>query len=598
MQQRTAHRWIGGAGFTLIEMLVAVGAVALVGVAIAAVFSATGRTVSTGRRVGALNAYANLIKQQMEKDFASITREGFLVIRNEMADADGNGIYNPPQTGGSRGGDAIPLHVDDLAPRPRRIDELMFFAKGDFTTAREPLDPGFVARSDAARIYYGMGKRRRPDATPGSPYLDPRLDDPNNEANSWLGRQIAGNPNRFASEWTLLRQVTLLSPLQSTARVPAGYLIPALGISSAQIPDQDIQVMLQPAASNIFRALAVLFPTGPANVVRPNVRPFFSSGLVDIATTTLTETRLVVTTADTWPGSPPGGFPGTAAGTQFFDPTANGGPDGSNKGLDGFYRLHGTGAGQDPYVLARMQAWMSDALPTWSTAPNVNQRTRIRYEPEPPNYLGVIGDPNLTALAAAYSRADQLMLSSSNFLPRCTEFIVEWSFGRAYTSDSTASDYRAGHEGELIWHGMERLNDGTPAKDNVASVVRPYAPGYLTASPWKPRAAEHRLDYRELSGSIKQFTVKNELIHGQGFAPANLSVGEPITSYFGYTDPTFNPDQDNDGRLESGSDAASPTIPWAWPKLIRVTIGLADPIDPTIEQRFQLVFSLPDEPGP
>jgi hypothetical protein len=84
--------------------------------------------------------------------------------------------------------------------------------------------------------------------------------------------------------------------------------------------------------------------------------------------------------------------------------------------------------------------------------------------------------------------------------------------------------------------------------------------------------------------------------------------GEPVMSYFGFSDPTFIPDKNADGELSwvppttatppTPIDSATPTIPWAWPKLVRVTIGLADPTDLSIEQRFQFVFELPPSPEP
>jgi hypothetical protein len=70
-----------------------------------------------------------------------------------------------------------------------------------------------------------------------------------------------------------------------------------------------------------------------------------------------------------------------------------------------------------------------------------------------------------------------------------------------------------------------------------------------------------------------------------------------LTSFFGYTDPTIPPpaDGNNDGRVDGGSPA-SPTA-WPWPKLIRVTVVLSDPQDPSLESTFQYVFATPSEPG-
>ena len=33
---------------------------------------------------------------------------------------------------------------------------------------------------------------------------------------------------------------------------------------------------------------------------------------------------------------------------------------------------------------------------------------------------------------------------------------------------------------------------------------------------------------------------------------------------------------------------------WPWPKYIRITMSIADPLDQNIEETFQMVFELPD----
>ena len=50
-------------GFTLVEVLIAVGAVSLIAIGLARVFSATGETVRAGRRLSNLNEYASLIER-------------------------------------------------------------------------------------------------------------------------------------------------------------------------------------------------------------------------------------------------------------------------------------------------------------------------------------------------------------------------------------------------------------------------------------------------------------------------------------------------------------------------------------------------------
>jgi prepilin-type N-terminal cleavage/methylation domain-containing protein len=601
-------------GFTLLEVMISVAALAVLAVGIAAVFDVTGRTVTGGRRISALNAYANLLQQQMEADFAAMTRDGFLIIRKQYADADGDGIARVPTTSVPNITpaliDAVRLHADDTAPRPRRVDEIMFFLKGNFSTAREPLHPDLVAASDTARIYYGHGERARADL-PGATYWRPELNDSNIHpgGGARLGYDVAGNPNRYASEWTLLRHVTLLvprsDPLESRPPQnsrPALLATPLFPNPNANtffaLLDSEVQIAAQPAASSIFRALAARFPTVPqyssATIPDPsgttmlnpafyairrggnnNIRPQFSSGLVDIATIGLADIRAIVMTADTWPGGPPAGFPGNAALDNFFNPASNSGLDGTNAGLDRKYRRHGTGANQDQYLIQRTQAWMDDAFPTLSSGGTANQRRRIRYEPIPPNLIGASSGQGLAGgwpadLEAAFRRADQAMLASWGFLPRCSEFIVEWSFGQRFPSNPAATNYIPGRAGELVWHGLERMPDRTNLNLSVNNLPLAWPRDFPGPAAWAP--------YWSASAAASSL-----LIHGIDNWATQYNPAGPLTSFFGYVDPRHA------GTLQN------PTVPWPWPAFIRITMSLADPRDPSIEQTFQFVFSIPQQ---
>jgi prepilin-type N-terminal cleavage/methylation domain-containing protein len=575
---RKERGWRGGrGGFTLLELLVAVGALAVVAVGVAAIFDATGRTVRAGKRVSAFTQYAAAIERQMRADIQSMTRDGFLVIRNEYADGNGNGRFDDPQ-------DAVPRYEGDPAARVRRTDEVMFFAKGKFYSARELMHADFAAAGEAARIYYGHGKRMiRPDPVPaGSPYLRPNVDDTfetDGNGNGRLGYQgsvTVDNPNRYAADWMLLRQVTVLrQPRIGPGPGPStpGFVLPP-GVNVMQLVDSDTQIALQPAASGVFRSLNAIFPVSrPATNIRAVQadRVAFANGLVDIASTDLGEIAAVVMTASRFPGQ---------ANQNFFDPAANSGPDLTNQGVDGVWQP----VSLDATVVQRMRAWMEDALPAYSTPTastgNAQRKTRLRYEPAPPDYVGVQVDPGLGAAERAYRRADQAMLSSSNFLPRCTEFIVEWSFGSTFPSDPASPGYVAGREGETVWHGMERIVNGV-------RVCEPYG------SPFQPWSIPISTRYRRIDGMIgtHQVPVEGALIHDAAYNATQPY--EPLGSFFGYADPTFNPDANGDGELQSGTDSAEPTIPWPWPKLIRVTLSLADPRDASVEQTFQFVFDVP-----
>jgi len=625
------------AGFTLLELLVAVGALAFVAVGIAAIFESTGRTISAGKRVSAFTSYANLIEQQMRADFASMTRDGFLVIRNEYAGGDPQG--STP--------DSVPLHAEDTNPRARRIDQIMFFAKGAFTSAREPLNAEFVPRSDVARIYYGHGQHEAPSTLDTSRYMRPKLNDSDEPR---VGQRRATrlgyndpngtNPNLYASDWTLLRHATLLRQPQTSPTVD--YLRDVNShapFSTASISgvenfyDSDVQIALQPAASGIFRALLPLYPNAsvpnPPGRVPVSIRgleliggpsPAFSSGIVDVATTDLTEIREVVVTADTWPGAvPPEASRGRSAGVNFWNPRGATRGEGNNDGPDGTFRVW-SGATPPPPpipfksdddVVRRMQAWMDDAWPSDTTQARALERDRVRCEATPVNFLGVSVNPR-DALDEASRRADQMMLTSSNFLPRCTEFIVEWSFGDTYTNDpsDTNSKMVEGLGGQVIWHGMLRKTnkkqvfaDQQPPDGSYVPAVYPYLDTSLGAL---SKVEARSITVRTNDGNTIAHPVLSALIHGENFSNiergSQATSAEPLTSYFGYVDPTFNPDRQAAvgatastlPDLLSPGDAATATLPWAWPKLIRVTLSLADPNDPKIERTFQFTFDVPE----
>jgi hypothetical protein len=549
-----------------------------------------------------------------------MTRDGFLIIRNQYADGSGLGQVQVGQAG-QPNNDDIPLSDSDNRPRLRRVDEIMFFAKGQFTSLREPLHPHQIARADAAAIYYGHGERRmNPDLGFGgtTSFRTPQLDDNSSfggnegsEGNARLGLQVAGNPNRYASDWTLTRRVTLLRPpstgtngWQPGDRFEGTSIAAAAGVP-ARWRDNDVQIGLQPAANSVFRSLqSIAFAGYPLPAVRTEpqaVNPRLSSGMVDLATTDLSEIRLIVMTTDRFPGDP-------VIGTSFYNPAANSPmtPDGAHTGVDGVYRMAGNAPQQDPQIIGRMQAWMSDALPAWSDAAQPDHNTRVRCEPAATDYVG-IADPASTTyidetggaasqVQRALRRADQMMLSSSNFLPHCTEFIVEWSFGHTFPSYPNAiPNYVASRAGETVWYGMPRMVNGQKVADTYLVTQ---GDQHQMGQPFPWNQAENQ-KYERVDGALANWPVDWRLIHGPNFSPTP-PVGQPIDSYFGYVDPTFNPEQggNNNGLLDLPNESRYPTIPWAWPKLIRVTLSLADPNDPSVEQTFQFVFEVPQSQQP
>jgi prepilin-type N-terminal cleavage/methylation domain-containing protein len=547
-------------GFTLIEMIVAIGAVAIIAVGIAAIFESIGRTVAGGRRISVLNQYAALIERQLRADFDAMTRDGVLVIHHQLA----------------LNGNPVQVHVEDTNPRPRRIDEIVFFVRGDHSSSRAPIIPGFTAESSEAMIYIGHGQRLDPlqdyGATPA--YEEPQVDD------GWLPQTGGGgrpyrldlalgnaadptNPNRFASDWTLLRKVVVLStPGGSLQNLPpAGDPIwGELNLSYADAIDNEVQVGGQPAASSVFRTLAALFPRDypyPANFVRGAASdgpryPTIASGIVDAATTDLAEIRRIMLDVNQEPWNVGGEL-------HLFDP---GSPDQAL--LNDRYSHATGGAGSQ---LRFLQSWMDDLLPTH---PESGQR--IRYEPSFPDYFGTLSNYGDTDMPDQPIRlADQRALGSGIFVPNCTEFAVDYSFGQTVTSGP--------YEGQLVWFGLDR---SVTIDGNQVTVVQRYP---IDATTGTTRSLD--VTYEKLDGTTATKKLTKTMLYDVNDV-GNYGGGNPPPSavaHFGYNDPTYAP---SDPLVDPA------TIPWPWPKLIRVTITLADPTDPSIEQSFQFIFETPE----
>lgn len=648
---QSAHR---SAAFTLTEILVAVGAIAIITVGLASVFESVGSTVSRGKRIQVINETARRIEGQMRSDIGRMTRDGFLVIRNETVSGrqlkvyiDAEDSYPRPNVDGGV--------FDD--PRPRRVDELMFFAKGRFESARMPIHPDLRATANAARIYYGPGTRFDTDVMDApEAYYTPELDHAYGSDGS-AGSQTTGNttvipslrrgsqgsagvgergPNEMAIDWTLLRHVTLLAPPNQISNNP----ISGTTIDPRRAVNSRYQIGGQPACATIFQSLTNhypfqqlsdptpsggLLPPLPAGVV-PNSStlrnplapgtgmfgPMFASGIIDIATQSLGDIRKIVLGAA---DSPQNVYSNSPVSLDIFtDPDLT--PPLPARPVP--LVLPTFLASFDTALL--QQQWMVDALPgntlgqdvfsNRDISDNLLRATRMRFEPEPPAYFASF-DPaqappplgNSFAIDGEIRRADQLMLSSSNFVPHCTEFIVEWSFGETVPGRPVVASSPA-RVGELIWHGYYRPGDidgdGTIKNNNDEMAVMPYPwyqvkLGSLEPNPWK--MVEQEFTKVQADGTIVAATrpIPPELIHPELNAlprvPKPVSdehtpmLGQ-LTSCFGYIDPTWIP--------AANSDEPS-TIDWPWPKLIRVTIGLVDPKDPSIEQTFTFVFDVPDD---
>ncbi|MEO1717569.1 MAG: type II secretion system protein [Planctomycetota bacterium] len=720
-------------GFTLTEALVAVVAIAIISVGLAAIFASVGDTVQRGRRISAINQFAASIERRIRADLNNITRDGFLVIRNEYA-----GAANADEDD-----QLIPLSPEEpLSARLRRVDELMFFARGNFVSARGPISADLDApRSREARIYYGHGQRQLEGA---EGFFRPYLDDPNADDALGLGIRSGAataigeaNPNVNAGDWTLLRHATLLRQ----PALPFDDDSIEEGDRFDQLADNDLQINGQIAADSIFRSEAYWgepFDTGNAfdddfedfSARLAEAPPTFPSGVVDVATQSLSEIRrrvkgVVLSTGEAR------SFFGSTGEVWLHTPDVQFDLSGRRLRSDGFARGGAlNGRATTPAVLYELQrerfpeegssalivendrrqslvhvqhAWMSDALPAASNeltyiggsnvladeipeldavfrdlpfgggssanaadpaSPLFPTRSRMRYESVPPGYnADVFGEDALDAFESdredigavllAAARADQQMVTNSQFIPRCTEFIVEWSFGERYTDGiggGPGTNVDAMWEGdpddivgELIWYGLPRpVADGVPIA-SLRPLRRLQTLPTLIDDPTElptdenpllsPSNGEQRLLEQHLRAELIQGDP-DDLEPNQG-APGNSITGRrqtapdpggtdgligggisgtaaeaPTTFYFGYGDPRAVPvddfidasgdpvanrgfDMNGDGFRDDLDGDGVYDDEWPWPRLIRITMSFADPVDQTIEDTFQFVVELP-----
>jgi type II secretory pathway pseudopilin PulG len=666
--RRRAHT---GGGFTLVEMLVAVGAVALIAVGLSKLFASAGDTLKAGRRISNLNGVAATLERQMRDDFQNMSRRGVLVIRHKVARTTTGPIA-----------DAIPLRADDRSGgRARRIDEVTFFREGAFGSAREPLSDTREPQGSAAQIYYGHGLRATipPRGANDATLLPEHFDDNARDGVSGGTGPVAlpsfgaAGPNQYASDWILTRRQFAMIPPQNTSEdaPPVG-----LGAGAGAGADSVVQIGLQPAGADVFRVIEWNVPVdaGANSVIRQPPRtgtirgsvdasnlspPRRASGLVDIVSTDLPTMRARIMGAQdprlaSLEALTPNFNQQTV--TSVGDSAVTYGPAGTTAGssrgsvrfavqdpqkLDDDFR---TVTGRDYPTLGRMKQWMMQLLPAGDLPGDVRSdpqtvERRVRAELAPPDLTGRLYAAAGFEETEPWRRTDQAMLSASNLVVGCTEFIVEWSFGNTYSDrelttlirgDLPASAFDAPSnallDGATIWHGLPRTADidGDEVIDATEFVAHPYVPDQTSQVmflDWTPQGTGLPTPFRRggTPAATNAFHIyESGLIHEP--APATRTDwrfpnqratdalrdgrNDELYSLFGYVDPTF---WYRDPAWAAAGSAGAPYLErqpgepdsaaWVWPKLIRVTMTLVDPSEPLREETFQFIFSVPDAEG-
>lgn len=590
------------AGFTVIEMLVTIGVLILVAAGVSTVFTAIADTVDSGKKVAEINRYAAQFERVMRQDFENMTRDGFLVIAQQQA--PGSNTFGDVQLWA---GDSTDRDGNGQQGRPRRVDEIMFFARGNYETTRRAIATGMIAKASEASIYYGHGQKRAPDLVDinnaTNLFFNPRATDTNIDENARLGLAPPGilNPNQYASDWSLLRHVTLLAQPQSSGQSLPDEVFGVLRINNDRrwLEDSQRQIALQPAARSIFNSLSQsgYSPPTPSPIgyqiprwyrqfigstsnspeeAQPMLR---ASGLVDIVTEDLASIRATLYGAssvdgplDYWDRS--NILQNPLSMTESYDEFESVFWDGNDATLpnpsDASTLILPVNGGSNPHF-ENVRDWMIDALPSlW----DLNQTTpvqlsRVRYEDVPTRLLydeNDFANNDSGDRERAYVEADQEMLGSSVFVPQCTEFIVEWSYGFI---DPTITDPSNPRYKKMIWYGLDRWVDA----NNDGEINET---GNGTTGGQDHQVAQF-YNRRPNVPSITDF------VRGPS---AELIVGHlPISPGFGAPPKT---EIATFGFPDSGDRE------WLWPKFIRITMSIADPQDQSIEQTFQMVFDVPD----
>ncbi len=300
IQSNVHKRPIKARGFTLAELLVAVGVFVLIIIAVAQVFSAASTISGVGDSTNDLLQDSVAIERQIRDDIERLSRNGFLAIHSVAVPND----INVADTG---------KLLDPSRPQeaPIRTDQLVFFAEGNFPSSTLQLmddnndsnnaantNPTQVtAAGTAARIYYGHAFQlpsskdaELPSADSVQYTYDP---DPAEDMKPWMtgdidqvrtthkrGQSGSGEPYDFvsaevtdatqpeATDWILVRQAVVLA--DDDENVPDAYTKAQLG--------------------NHRSAFSIFKDQTPAGVC-PQVR----DGRHDIAATELPEIRALVT---------------------------------------------------------------------------------------------------------------------------------------------------------------------------------------------------------------------------------------------------------------------------------------------------------------
>jgi len=327
--------------------------------------------------------------------------------------------------------------------------------------------------------------------------------------------------------------------------------------------------------------------SAPTATLRGNTWPALSSGVVDVVAMDLRTVAAQVADLNTT------GF------NNFGDPFA--------LNPRSYQMPVGTGSGQQGgATMWKQQAWFRTLLPADS-----DSGRRIRVETSAPDFMNFNG-----GASTPVRRADQLMLSTGAFLPRCSEFIVEYSFGKARTNNAANSGPPA-DVGAVYWHGLGRQTGVIASGNDYGRNVyryRDWVQANNASEPlsqnvvWRDRSTlPNSVPANAVGRKVYLYPdlVEPDVIGQWGSNSQWNSSANCSYALFGINDPLYAPqknllakDVNGNGQYDwaDGDVLQEPeSVPWMRPTMLRITFTLCDPTDPSIEQTFQFILDIPKD---
>lgn len=280
---------IGRVGFTLAELLVAVGVVAVLTLGIGRIFASVSKLVGTGAAVGEVDQIARVIEAQLRADFDAASRlgasENFLVIRNmRVGDLDNDGTLDDPQEVDiylTRDDEEFDLRRRyeayqrkgtgvNAIPQSRaitvRLDQMMFLGRAPEGYRSFQPSPASEQVVSTALIMWGHGLRPPLDLEELEDRPRYRLNYPDGgfgfargdtnpfaPDDSQHGGEATGR-NRYAGDFVLTRRAVLLA-----GGLAAGEQRVADGVNLEPLWGDDTEIALYPSdmeSSAVFDAVA------------------------------------------------------------------------------------------------------------------------------------------------------------------------------------------------------------------------------------------------------------------------------------------------------------------------------------------------------